>query len=302
MEKYIFQINPVKNFELWKALHDPELQENENSFVFGTYTRGENNPLKVDTVIYFWESTKKGRGLVARGKVVQEGSKKPMPEWQIKYICKFEDYDANAIRTDIEIIDILETPIERNKIENYPILKNYPLFKKVVDGNKKGTSTRRYLYKLDDHYAEALDLFFFDKNFNETLESLYDQEDDSLTTIEKKILRRHLKDEYSGRIDAKKVKKVQGYICKACNFDFEKAYGQIGKEFIEAHHIVPYSKHAEGERKKKDLRYDFAVLCANCHRMIHRMMLRHDKPHDLDSFKKFIKVQYVYGAVSNKEE
>lgn len=40
---------------------------------------------------------------------------------------------------------------------------------------------------------------------------------------------------------SKRVKQLQGYICKACDFDFEKRYGKIGKEFIEAHHTVPIS-------------------------------------------------------------
>ena len=33
-----------------------------------------------------------------------------------------------------------------------------------------------------------------------------------------------------------------GYICKICNFDFEKKYGLIGKEFIHVHHLIPLSE------------------------------------------------------------
>ena len=33
-----------------------------------------------------------------------------------------------------------------------------------------------------------------------------------------------------------------GYKCAVCGFDFEKIYGQLGKNFIEVHHMVPVSE------------------------------------------------------------
>ncbi len=70
---------------------------------------------------------------------------------------------------------------------------------------------------------------------------------------------------------SKQVKKFHGYVCQACGFDFEKKYGLIGKEFIEAHHLKQLGLLNENEVVKFDIAKDFAVLCANCHRMIHRM-------------------------------
>lgn len=55
--------------------------------------------------------------------------------------------------------------------------------------------------------------------------------------------------------------------CDACDFDFEKRYGQHGVGFIEAHHIEPLSRR-EGEDRPTTI-HDFAMLCANCHRMVH---------------------------------
>ncbi|AXI02168.1 MrcB family domain-containing protein [Aquirhabdus parva] len=71
---------------------------------------------------------------------------------------------------------------------------------------------------------------------------------------------------------ASRAKKIHGYVCMACGFDFEKKYGGIGKEFIEAHHLTPISD-LKGQLLKLDPRKDFAVLCSNCHRMIHRTSL-----------------------------
>ncbi|WP_413173163.1 MrcB family domain-containing protein [Anabaena azotica] len=83
----------------------------------------------------------------------------------------------------------------------------------------------------------------------------------------------------------KKAKEIHGYICQACNFNFETRYGEIGKNYIEAHHIVPI---ATLEKTKVQLNplTDFTVLCSNCHRMIHRI-----KPTPtLEEFKKIIKL------------
>ena len=67
----------------------------------------------------------------------------------------------------------------------------------------------------------------------------------------------------------KKVKKLKGHLCEVCGIDFETLYGAIGAGYIEAHHLTPLAS-LKGTRVARDPVKDFAVLCANCHRMIHR--------------------------------
>nr|WP_306789675.1 HNH endonuclease [Acetobacter sp. P5B1] len=55
-------------------------------------------------------------------------------------------------------------------------------------------------------------------------------------------------------------------VCEACGFDFVKRYGERGVGFIECHHIKPLAE-LSGEIKTQ--LSDLALLCANCHRMIH---------------------------------
>lgn len=55
--------------------------------------------------------------------------------------------------------------------------------------------------------------------------------------------------------------------CEACGFDFQAVYGELGDGFIECHHTVPVSELEPGKATKIG---DLALLCANCHRMIHR--------------------------------
>lgn len=54
--------------------------------------------------------------------------------------------------------------------------------------------------------------------------------------------------------------------CEVCRFDFEAMYGQIGAGYIEVHHVLPL--HASGPTISR-LR-DLSLLCANCHRIVHR--------------------------------
>jgi len=51
-----------------------------------------------------------------------------------------------------------------------------------------------------------------------------------------------------------------------------------------AHHLRPIATFEEGIAVKYDVAMDFAVLCLNCHRMIHRLA----DPSDLVAFREFI--------------
>lgn len=68
---------------------------------------------------------------------------------------------------------------------------------------------------------------------------------------------------------AKEAALRDGHIfCQACGFDFEQVYGKLGRGFIEAHHTMPISDLEEsgGETKLEDI----ALVCSNCHSMLHR--------------------------------
>ncbi|MFA5106412.1 MAG: DUF3578 domain-containing protein [Candidatus Micrarchaeia archaeon] len=54
--------------------------------------------------------------------------------------------------------------------------------------------------------------------------------------------------------------------CEICGFNFNEKYGKLGSNYIEAHHKVPLNE-IQGitETKIEDL----ALICSNCHRMIH---------------------------------
>jgi 5-methylcytosine-specific restriction endonuclease McrA len=55
--------------------------------------------------------------------------------------------------------------------------------------------------------------------------------------------------------------------CEVCSFDFERIYGRLGRGFCEVHHKIPL---AEVDIEVTTALEDLAILCANCHRMVHR--------------------------------
>jgi len=84
------------------------------------------------------------------------------------------------------------------------------------------------------------------------------------------------------------AKNHHGYKCQACTMSFQEDYGEIGHNFIEAHHLVPLSELDPTEPRVYEPR-DFAVLCSNCHRMIHRWPTREaPDPSDLQGFRTIV--------------
>ena len=61
---------------------------------------------------------------------------------------------------------------------------------------------------------------------------------------------------------------IHGLRCKACDFDFETAYGAHAKGFIHVHHVKPISEFDEVQ--VVDPATDLIPFCANCHAVVHR--------------------------------
>jgi hypothetical protein len=87
----------------------------------------------------------------------------------------------------------------------------------------------------------------------------------------------------------KRAKQKLGTACQCCKFTFSSKYGAIGDGFIECHHLKPISeKYGQDQSSLKTNLNDVAVLCANCHRMIHRMMHKEKRWIGLEEFTEFV--------------
>ena len=59
-----------------------------------------------------------------------------------------------------------------------------------------------------------------------------------------------------------------GYTCQICGFNFQQVYGEIGKNYIHVHHLVPVSQMGENYHVKP--LSEMIPVCPNCHAMLHR--------------------------------
>ncbi len=86
----------------------------------------------------------------------------------------------------------------------------------------------------------------------------------------RRMLRTHLRRERSRQLvdKAKRLFRANNdkrLFCEVCLFDFGPTYGE--PDFIEAHHRIPLRDCQPGHKTKTS---DLAMVCANCHRMLHR--------------------------------
>ena len=79
---------------------------------------------------------------------------------------------------------------------------------------------------------------------------------------EAKVLRRQ-----RNRAARQKCLEDSNYTCYVCGFNFEKAYGKIGKGFLEVHHTKPLASYDEEHIIPQS---ELCALCSNCHSMVHR--------------------------------
>ena len=127
------------------------------------------------------------------------------------------------------------------------------------------------------HYnvAKAIDYYidFYAAKNNLTIPNIIipDIEDSSINTDE--YLEGKEQDVESIRYERNKAARKKcidalGCSCSICGFDFEAKYGELGRGFIEVHHIIPISQRG-GNYVLNPIR-DLIPVCSNCHSMIHR--------------------------------
>ena len=127
---------------------------------------------------------------------------------------------------------------------------------------------RERLSSITTHIREVV----LDDQLNESLFSTGIDLQEEEGVSEGRVLQRlHRYRERKSTLADKKKRQVLdrvGYLaCEVCNFDFSKKYGDLGKGYIECHHTTPL---AELTKETKSTLQDLALVCANCHRMLHR--------------------------------
>lgn len=135
-----------------------------------------------------------------------------------------------------------------------------------------------------EHWYKLSDLLDLNVNMYN-----YKKKSEGIKTYEegKAKLETHTKRERNPKVvkEAKSLfmKKNGRLYCELCGFDFEKIYGELGRGFIEGHHINLVSQMKDGDVTKVE---DIKMLCSNCHKMVHRGIV---KGIDIEEIKNIIK-------------
>jgi 5-methylcytosine-specific restriction enzyme A len=167
-------------------------------------------------------------------------------------------------------------PLTPNSV--YLKLVNYMSLDKRIEGKGLGNVTNKDILIWNEFYnnqqqLETLSISITSYIFEEPENISIEIESDNLSfsAYEGKLLSSiHLKRERNRSLVEKKKKQqllIYGSLeCEVCGFNFEREYGERGKGFIECHHIKPI---ATLEKDSITILQDLALLCSNCHRMIH---------------------------------
>lgn len=76
---------------------------------------------------------------------------------------------------------------------------------------------------------------------------------------------------------------VHGYACAVCAVVLEDRYGEVAREFIHVHHLMPIAK--IGKSHELDPVKDLRPVCPNCHAILHRQ----DPPLTIEAARKLVR-------------
>jgi hypothetical protein len=154
---------------------------------------------------------------------------------------------------------------------------NFTIFVNTHKLEPAGRSDRKH--DISKYYNNLSSILFKDNQIidNIVITEQAPSDDDSLqvdlsdlTLEERRRIQYHRIVERNPRL-SEAAKQIHGYTCQVCAFNYEKVYGKLGHKYIEAHHLTPLSELPMNQSIKLSAKNDFAVLCSNCHSIIHRV-------------------------------
>jgi 5-methylcytosine-specific restriction protein A len=192
--------------------------------------------------------------------------------------------------------DTKRTAIEKLQARATDIRLNFPLSGwvtntniELVEGTGLGDNYAKTAVWAKEYKTDAMPDNAVLENDLQTILALYANvlEDSNLVTADtdfsphiqdhtgveegRRLLKQHfIRERNRGVVQAAKqiaIQKNGQLICAVCSYSFEKHFGERGKNYIEGHHIKAVSQIKPGDKTKPE---DIALVCSNCHRMIHR--------------------------------
>jgi len=260
MKTWIFQGNPdkfgineylLKTKEIYWSVTIPKYQKE----------------ITIGDEVYIWRA--KGShnsisGVIAFGVVNEECNPREKLKNQLNLYDNLwsEPYsEASNIKAGVAIKEIRLSPLDgmlkSEELLKDPVLSKMQILTARVGSNFLLSKTQSQLVK---KYWDGLNL------------EINEPDDDFSSSKEGRIqLRLHKVRERDPKLRKKAIKsfvrKNGGIFCEVCKFSFEEKYGDIGKGFIEVHHLKPISEYEVDEKTSIE---NLKLVCSNCHKMIHR--------------------------------
>lgn len=247
------------NIDKWQW---DNFEEAKNSLIdegryIDSWSCGNSKKLRTGDRVFLIKLGKDPRGIMASGLVFDSVYK--APHWNKERRLKGEL--INYVNVDFDVI--------RNPVSHEMLLMNQL---KEIDPHFKWSSQSSGI-EIPSNIAEKLEKLWSEmtgsnistlsRNEVGTEEIFYPERytEGALTQI--------TVNKYERNVKARKAcLEKYGYICRICNENLEDKYGELGKEFIHVHHIVPLNE-IKKEYKINPIT-DLIPVCPNCHAIIHR--------------------------------
>lgn len=256
MKTYLLTWNPNRSPE-------PEMPRQANATaagktVIGRWSCGNTKQIEIGDRVFLIRLGVEPKGIVGSGWVV----KPPYfdTHWDVQKQADGKKGLFVMCEWERILNPTIDVPLSINKLPRWNI------------GEKSWTPQSSGI-KIPTHIVSELESLWAKHIGVSSLGDVFVDDEISAFEGEERIaLIRHRKREQKLR-DAKlkqtKTKNNGRLVCEVpgCGFDFEKVYGELGKDFAHVHHLKPI-----GDRNSPSLTSldDLVIVCANCHAMIHK--------------------------------
>lgn len=265
---WIFQSNPKRYDVFSEEIIKPKVMEGD-----WNVNQHKNEIKKGDIALLWISGNKTKRGIYAILDIISDPYSNPKNQklWvDYQYRSKFK---KPFLDTEIQKIPSLSnlSIINDYRKTNYPVTKSeWDIIQKEI--KKRG---------LEDNAKNVSANSANQCNINEKPVINVELEINSLFEGSEKIVVQSIK----RRVQKLREMAIQhhGTTCVVCGFSFAKKYGELGKDFIEIHHLNPIFEYTE--EINVNPKTDLVPLCSNCHRIIHKK----SKMLSVEQLKKIVK-------------
>lgn len=261
MNCWLFQGNPDK-FDI-----DDYLRQTDEIY-WSVSIKKHQNLLKIGDEVFIWKAKGKQQaisGIVAYGIVNEQCA----PRDQVKNPLNLYDSlwketwsEASEVKAGVALKEIRLSPqdgmITSGILLNDPNLAEMRIFTVRVGSN----------FLLDERHSNLIKQYWHEFG-HQGIEELENINYQGIEGQQK--LRAHKVRERDPKLRKLAIKKFidqygQQY-CEICGFSFEETYGDLGRNYIEVHHLKPLSTLMDNEQTSIE---NLKLVCSNCHRMVHR--------------------------------